>query len=114
LIKILGLKHEKNYESVEDLNSLRYGHLMTMTDQDPHGCHFTGLIINFLHHNWPNLLRLPFLEQFITPIVTATKGIGESVECLRFYSLLEYEEWKSDTENWQHFRVKHYEGLWEV
>ena len=26
-------------------------------------------MINFIHHNWPSLLKLPFMEEFITPIV---------------------------------------------
>ena len=28
-----------------------------------------GLVINFVHHNWPNLLKHNFVEEFITPIV---------------------------------------------
>ena len=111
LIKILGLQYKKKYESVEDLKSLRYGRLMIMTDQDQDGSHIKGLLINFLHHNWPSLLRLPFLEEFITPIVKATKGTGASAKSLSFYSLPEFEEWKSNTENWPTYRIKYYKGL---
>ena len=67
-----------------------------------------GLLINFFHHNWPSLLRLPFLEEFITPIVKATKGTNTSFS---FYSLPEFEEWKSKTENWPTFRIKYYKGF---
>ena len=42
------------------------------------GSHIKGLLINFIHHNWPDLLKLPFLEEFITPIVKATKGTNVS------------------------------------
>ena len=49
---------------------LRYGHLMIMTDQDHDGSHIKGLIMNFLHHFYPSLLKVPgFLVEFITPIV---------------------------------------------
>ncbi|KAG8198803.1 hypothetical protein JTE90_007107 [Oedothorax gibbosus] len=107
IIKIIGLQYKKKYESIEDLKSLRYGRLMIMTDQDQDGSHIKGLLINFIHHNWPSLLRLPFLEEFITPIVKATKGNDE--KC--FYSLPEFEEWKAGTPNWNKYKVKYYKGL---
>lgn len=54
----------------EDTKALRYGHLMIMTDQDHDGSHIKGLIMNFLHHFYPSLLRIPgFLVEFITPII---------------------------------------------
>jgi DNA topoisomerase-2 len=70
IAKILGLTFGKVYENC---SSLRYGHLMIMTDQDHDGSHIKGLLINFLHHFWPSLLLVPgFLQQFITPIVKVT------------------------------------------
>ena len=67
IAKILGLTFGKVYDNC---SSLRYGHLMIMTDQDHDGSHIKGLLINFLHHFWPSLLQIPgFLQQFITPIV---------------------------------------------
>ena len=69
LVKIVGLQYKKKYESMDDIKSLRYGKVMIMTGQDQDGYHIKGLVINFIHHNWPGLLKLPFLEEFITPIV---------------------------------------------
>jgi hypothetical protein len=72
ICKILGLRHGAVYE---DTKTLRYGHLVIMADQDHDGSHIKGLLINFIHHFWPSLLGVPgFLQQFITPIVKATKG----------------------------------------
>lgn len=107
LIKILGLQYKKKYLTQDDLKTLRYGKLMIMTDQDQDGSHIKGLLINFIHTNWPELLRLPFLEEFITPIVKATKKNQE----LSFFSIPEFEEWKRETPNSHTFNIKYYKGL---
>ncbi len=74
LVKILGLQYSKKYEEVSDLRTLRYGHLMIMADQDQDGSHIKGLVINFISHNWPHLLRHNFMEEFITPIIKVKGG----------------------------------------
>lgn len=44
IVKILGLQFGKQYR---DSQSLRYGSVMIMADQDIDGSHIKGLIINF-------------------------------------------------------------------
>lgn len=105
--KILGLQHGKVYE---DTNSLRYGSIMIMTDQDHDGSHIKGLIVNFLEHFFPSLLKMHgFLKVFITPIVRATKKNRK----LDFFTLPEYEEFKREIEarNSKGWTIKYYKGL---
>ncbi|KAF8398402.1 hypothetical protein HHK36_017329 [Tetracentron sinense] len=105
--QILGLQHGKEYDSVK---SLRYGHLMIMTDQDHDGSHIKGLLINFIHSFWPSLLKIPsFLVEFITPIVKASNKNGR---VLSFYSMPEYEAWKESLAgNASGWSIKYYKGL---
>ncbi|KAG9133849.1 hypothetical protein Leryth_017933 [Lithospermum erythrorhizon] len=105
--EILGLQTGRQYT---DSKSLRYGHLMIMTDQDHDGSHIKGLLINFIHSFWPSLLKIPsFLVEFITPIVKATHRSGK---VLSFYTMPEYETWKeslgASPSGWS---IKYYKGL---
>lgn len=103
--QIMGLQHGKQYTSVD---TLRYGRLMIMTDQDHDGSHIKGLLINFLDHFWPSLLKIPgFLVEFITPIVKCTKGRQE----VTFFTIPEYEAWKVQNGNGQGWTIKYYKGL---
>lgn len=107
IIKIVGLQYKKSYDDAESLKTLRYGKIMIMTDQDQDGSHIKGLLINFIHHNWPSLLKHGFLEEFITPIVKASKNKQE----LSFYSIPEFDEWKKHIENQKAWKIKYYKGL---
>ena len=108
-----------------------------MADQDTDGSHIKGLVINFIHRKfcqdlatvlalvalplippwhlcssldfWPTLLDVPgFLQQFITPIVKATKG----KKVKTFFNLPEYEKWLESTGNdGKGWSVKYYKGL---
>ena len=106
----IGLQHKKEYT---DCRSLRYGHLMIMTDQDHDGSHIKGLLINFLQVQFPSLLKIEgFLLEFITPIVKVYKGNPRKPKSqASFFTMPEYEAWKirhKDERGWEH---KYYKGL---
>ena len=106
VIKILGLKMGMDYS--QDLKGMRYGHLLIMTDQDYDGSHIKGLIINFIHFFWPSLIkRGDFMQEFITPIVKATK---EGQKSLTFFTMKEYSDWFNNN-NHSGYKIKYYKGL---
>lgn len=107
---ILGLKHKTEYH---DCKSLRYGHIMIMTDQDHDGSHIKGLLINFLQVQYPSLLRIPqFLIEFITPIIKVYKGNPRQPSKWKtFFTMPEYEAWKEAHRHERGWEHKYYKGL---
>ena len=83
---------------------------MIMTDQDHDGSHIKGLLINFIHHFWPSLLKMNgFLKEFVTPLLKATKGN----QTLSFFTINEFENWAQTNlgGNLKGWKVKYYKGL---
>jgi DNA topoisomerase-2 len=106
--KILGLETGKTYANINSVyETLRYGKVLFMTDQDLDGSHIKGLGINLFQSEWPSLTEIPgFIGFMNTPILKAKKGSTE----LEFYNEGEYEAWKetNDVKGW---KVKYYKGL---
>lgn len=70
LMRIIGLEIGK--EPV--LSELRYGRLLTGTDQDWDGHHIKGLVLNLFQTFWPSLLKSGFVCGLETPLVRVTQG----------------------------------------
>jgi len=105
LKNIIGLQSSKIYQ---DVSELRYGHVMIMADQDHDGSHIKGLVLNLFQKCWNELFKMPsFLQEFITPIVKCKKG----QTCHTFFTLHEYETWKSNNNNGHGWNIKYYKGL---
>lgn len=109
IVKILGLDYRKSYEQKSDIQSLRYGHVAIMTDQDVDGSHITGLILNFFGKFWPNLLKHGYLQKFVTPYVRAFPKRGSSPP-KEFYNMSDYDAWAA-TVDISKYKVKVYKGL---
>ncbi|KAK6455269.1 DNA topoisomerase II [Scheffersomyces xylosifermentans] len=111
LKQIIGLQHKKVY-TVENAKTLRYGHVMIMTDQDQDGSHIKGLIINFLETSFPGLLNIPgFLLEFITPIIKVTINNRGRKQVIPFYNMPEFENWRATEGANSRWTLKYYKGL---
>jgi DNA topoisomerase-2 len=105
LKKILGLETGKEYKNVE---SLRYGKIMIMSDQDCDGFHITALVFNLFYTLWPSLCKIKgFLTSLSTPILKVFKG----TKSISFYSETEYENWTQTISDLKKWTVKYYKGL---
>mmetsp|Transcript_149615 Transcript_149615/g.363390 ORF Transcript_149615/g.363390 Transcript_149615/m.363390 type:complete len:1277 (-) Transcript_149615:203-4033(-) len=104
VVKILGLQ----FGQKGDQQKMRYGSVMIMADQDYDGSHIKGLLINFFHFWWPDLLTDGgFVKEFVTPIVKVTKAS----EVVTFFTQTEYEAWKEQKDGGRGWSIKYYKGL---
>lgn len=109
LIKILGLQFGKKYDS-NNVRTLRYGSVMVMADQDHDGSHIKGLVINFFHAFWPELLRVHgFLKEFVTPIVK----VARKNEVKSFFTITDFKKWEQGVSSSvrSQWSTKYYKGL---
>jgi DNA gyrase/topoisomerase IV subunit B len=70
------------------------------------GSHIKSLFVNFIHAQWPSLIKLNFLQTLRTPIVKAIKGKN----VIEFFTEQDYNKWK-ETANVNSFQIKYFKGL---
>ena len=108
MIQALGLRHGVDYQDDANYAQLNYGRLMIMTDADVDGTHIKGLILNFIHHLFPSLLKRsdPFITSMQTPIVK----IFNPRSPITFYTEEDFHKYMQQNQS-NKSRVKYYKGL---
>lgn len=114
----LGLRSDVDYSIQENLENLRYGQLITLTDGDPDGTHITALLIALFADKWKSLLEAGYVSSMQIYVVKAWRGYKkgkgrkkEKKDVHVFYTMEEYHKWYEqleDPEKWEH---KYYKGL---
>jgi len=111
LKKLLGLKHGLDYTKPENIETLRYGKLRILTDQDHDGNHIKGLIFNFFDRFFPTLLKTTLIDGlFMNGLKTPIVRVAQGKKHYNFYYMNDYKKW---VEQHQHekYTAKYYKGL---
>ena len=105
--KIMGLQSNEKYAE-KNIDKLRYGRIMVLTDQDEDGSHIKGLLFNLFETLWPSLFEYEgFLISMLTPVVKVKKQKNEK----SFYSVKDFDKWKLTNNNGKGWNSKYYKGL---
>lgn len=120
LKKILGLKQGMDYSDDKNFNTLRYGAIWILTDADLDGAHIKGLVMNFIHSQWPSLVQrspefIKSIKMYAVKIwhwkdkklqIRQKEHIFETVNEFNKWTILNEAEWNKP--GWE---VKYYKGL---
>ena len=101
IIKIFGLEIGKKYNQ-ENKNTLRYGRIMCLTDQDEDGSHIKGLLFNLFYTLWPELFDIiGFNNSMLTPLIKVSLGKSKK----SFYCISDFKSWEQS--NTKKFTAKY-------
>lgn len=109
--KLLGLKENLDYTLDENYDTLRYGSVCILSDQDTDGFHIRGLVLNIFRNNYKSLLEKGFIKIMETPLIKIIDKKNKN-NTKTFYYNHEYETWlnnHNDIKN--NYHIKYYKGL---
>lgn len=108
IIQTLNLKHQVDYSQPENIQTLRYGRVLIITDADEDGHHICSLILNLFHTLFPSLFTIEFFYLMMTPVAKIFHGS----QILDYYNDFEYQRaLDSFVQSHKKIRVKYFKGL---
>lgn len=102
IMVVTGLKFG---EVVNNVNQLRFGKFVVLSDQDLDGFHITSLLLSFWAKYWPEIFKLGIVYRMNTPLYIAKTGKGDIHE---FFTDEEYKEWAKTAPK---HKADYYKGL---
>lgn len=110
IMKIMGLDLNCKYTTDKEFKTLRYGRIVIFSDQDDDGYHIKGLVMNFIHYYWANLMKRDgFIACLPSPRFIIRKPNGDEVA--EFFTETGYLEWVKTQTNTNSFKIKYLKGL---
>lgn len=91
---------------VVDVNQLRFGKLVVLSDQDLDGFHVSSLVLSFWAKYWPELFELGIVYRMNTPLFIVK--IIKTKEELEFFTEEDYYEWAKTAPT---HKADYYKGL---
>jgi DNA topoisomerase-2 len=113
LMIVLGLDFNKTYATEKERNSLRYGFIAGLTDQDLDGFNIFGLLCTFFMTYWPNLVKHGFIRRIYTPLIRAYPRNRKN-KVVEFYTEDAAKEWTANIGEdvaRSSYTFKYYKGL---
>ena len=108
LKKFLGLREGCDYMNDNNYNTLRYGHIMILTDADQDGDHIKGLVLLYLRCYHPSLLTRGCVYFIRTPILRA---VIKDKTYYTFYSIDDYNKWRREDPDASKYTILYFKGL---
>lgn len=102
IMVVTGLKFG---EVVNNVNQLRFGKFVVLSDQDLDGFHITSLLLSFWAKYWPEIFKLGIVYRMNTPLYIAKTSKGDIHE---FFTDEEYKEWAKTAPK---HKADYYKGL---
>jgi len=97
LVKILGLDFNKTYDFTEkgnkEMETLRYGFIVGLMDQDLDGFNIFGLVVTFILTFWPYLGARNYIRRILTPLIRAYPKNKKKNKVMEFYSEEHRDKW---------------------
>jgi DNA topoisomerase-2 len=117
LVKVLGLDYNKSYDLTEigdkEWETLRYGFIVGLTDQDLDGFNIYGLLATYIITYWPALVKRKYLRRINTPVIRALPLNKKKNFVKEFYTEQDYKAWWETLALSQkkEYEIKYYKGL---